>query len=147
MCIRDSIDSLSSHRLPLWEVAYKMAKDHWVNGIGPRGFRYGYNIYKPDEGKYKFLYEDGSTHPHFALLEVFLETGIIGFFSLFFLFWIIFKSILKVNHDNQLILVPWFIALITAIVPNIGKAFYSSYWLTFISVSYTHLTLPTILLV
>ena len=48
------------------------------------------------------------------------------------LFWIIFKSILKVNHDNQLILVPWFIALITAIVPNIGKAFYSSYWLTFI---------------
>ena len=126
------IDSLSSHRLPLWEVAYKMTKDHWVNGIGPRGFRYGYNIYKPDEGKYKFLYEDGSTHPHFALLEVFLETGIIGLFSLFFLFWIIFKSILKVNHDNQLILVPWFIALITAIVPNIGKAFYSSYWLTFI---------------
>jgi O-antigen ligase len=126
------IDSLSSHRLPLWEVAYKMTKDHWVNGIGPRGFRYGYNIYKPDKGKYAVEYEHGSTHPHFALLEILLETGIIGLFSLFFLFWIIFKSILKVNHDNQLILVPWFIALITAIVPNIGKAFYSSYWLTLI---------------
>ena len=126
------IDNLSSNRLSLWESAFEMAKDNWIIGIGPRGFRYAYDNYRPEEGKYAVEYEHGSTHPHFALLEILLETGIIGLFSLFFLFWIIFKSILKVNHDNQLILVPWFIALITAIVPNIGKAFYSSYWLTLI---------------
>ena len=128
----DAIDSLSSHRLPLWETAYRMAKDNWINGIGPRGFRYGYNDYKPEEGKYKFVYDDGGTHPHFALLEIFLETGVIGLFSLFFLFWIILRAALRVKHDIQILLIPWFIALITAIVPNIGKAFYSSYWLTLI---------------
>ena len=127
-----AIDNLSSNRLPLWESAFKMAKDNWFNGIGPRGFRYGYDAYRPDVGKYAIEYEYGSTHPHFALLEIFLETGIIGLFSLFLLFWMIFKEILKANKDIQILLVPWFIALTTAIIPNIGKAFYSSYWLTFI---------------
>jgi len=127
-----AIDKLSSHRLPLWDTAYKMAKDNWLNGIGPRGFRYGYNNYKPEKGKYKVEYKDGSTHPHFALLEIFLETGLIGLFSLFLLFLVIFKAAFRVRHDTQVLLIPWLIALITAIVPNIGKAFYSSYWLTLI---------------
>lgn len=127
-----SIDNLSSNRLPLWESAFNMAKDNWINGIGPRGFRYGYEEYRPEVGKYGFEYKEGSTHPHFALLEVFLETGLIGFCALLFLFWIIFKEILKANDEAQILLVPWFIALMTSIVPNIGKAFYSSYWLTFI---------------
>jgi O-antigen ligase len=127
-----TIDKLSSHRLPLWEAAYNMAKDNWINGIGPRGYRYGYEEYRPEVGKYEIEYNEGMTHPHFALLEVFLETGIIGLLSLFFLFWLILKEILKANEEIQLLLVPWFIALLTAIIPNIGKAFYSSYWLTFI---------------
>ena len=45
---------------------------------------------------------------------------------------VIFKVAFRLHDDAQILLVPWFIALITAIVPNIGKAFYSSYWLTFI---------------
>jgi O-antigen ligase len=127
-----TIDKLSSHRIPLWDAALNMARDNWVTGVGPRGFRYGFADYKPEKEKYLITYEESSTHPHFALLEIFLETGIVGFLGLFILFWYIFKQIKLLNSEAKVLLVPWFIALLTAIVPNMGKAFYSSYWLTFI---------------
>lgn len=127
-----TLDKLSSSRIALWETAINISKENWLNGIGPRGFRYEFDKHRPEVGKYAVEYEFGSTHPHFALLEIFTETGAIGLLSIFILFILMIKKALLLDSDNQVLVVPWIIAVFTTILPNIGKAFYSSYWLTFI---------------
>jgi O-antigen ligase len=126
------VDKISSGRLSLWDSATRMSLDHWFNGVGPRGFRYGYNKYRPADDKYFSIYSHGSTHPHFALLEIFLETGIIGLISIIVAICLLFYNLRIVPMPTRSAMFAWSLCVFIAIVPNIGKAFYSSYWLTLI---------------
>lgn len=127
-----TLDKLSNHRLPLWEAASGMAIDHWINGIGPRGFRHVYNQYKPEKRKFGYEYSHASTHPHFALLEIAAETGIIGLICIAIMLFSIFNRLKKVSKFDKLAAYPWFLGVTLAIVPNVAKAFYSSFWMTII---------------
>ena len=70
------------------QVAYSIFKEHPVNGIGPRGFRFVYHEYakldddnietKSDRLNYLFSLNLPPTHPHLLILEVLAETGVIG---------------------------------------------------------------------
>lgn len=126
------VDKVSSGRLGLWESAARMSLDHWFNGVGPRGFRYGYDEYRPAEGKYYSIYLHGSTHPHFVLLEIFLETGIIGLISIIVAICLLFYNLRTVPMPARSAMFAWSLCVFLAIVPSIGKAFYSSYWLSLI---------------
>jgi Lipid A core - O-antigen ligase and related enzymes len=126
------LDKVSNHRLPLWEAAARVSLDHWINGIGPRGFRYVYDDYRPKEGKYDWEFKNGSTHPHFALLEISAETGLIGLAGIFILMFLLFKQLNSLTDVQKLYILPWYLGAVIAIVPNIAKAFYSSFWLSMI---------------
>jgi len=127
-----TIDKFSSGRIALWETAGRMYKNHWFNGIGPRGYRHAYDEYRPIKGKYNWEFPNGSTHPHFALLEIATETGIIGIIGIIFAIYFMGKSLKGLSRAEQINAFPWMLGALIAIVPNIGKAFYSSFWLSLI---------------
>lgn len=127
-----ALDKASNHRLSLWEAAVRMSRDHWINGIGPRGFRYAYDDYRPEAGKYDYEYKHGSTHPHFALLEITTETGLTGLAGIFFMLFLLFHKVQLLPVGAKPDVYPWFLGSAVAIVPNIAKAFYSSFWMSIV---------------
>ena len=74
MTIGNLQDSSSSYRIDIWSGALDMLKAWWVTGvgIGPGAFK---AIYPP----YAYGTTINVAHSHMQFLEVFLETGIIGF--------------------------------------------------------------------
>jgi len=127
-----TVDRISSGRIPLWETAGRIYLDHWINGIGPRGFRHIYNEYKPIEGKYNHEYHYGSTHPHFVLLEIASETGSIGLICIFVAVYFLFTRLKLLLTPEKLNTFPWVYGAAIAIIPNVGKAFYSFFWMSLV---------------
>lgn len=120
----------TSLRLPIWGVAVRMAKDHWINGVGPRGFRYVYEQYA--EPGNPFMVDNknrGATHPHQLLLEVVTETGIIGLLGYLIAlgYWLRLAFIAARARQGQAL--PWMAGVLVAIMPiNAHMAFYASFW-------------------
>lgn len=134
-------NTATSLRLPIWKVAAQMAQDHWINGIGPRGFRYIYPEYVPKDDfwmiqKYvdkktgKLLTTQyGPNHPHQFLLEIAVETGIIGVLSYLvaLAYWV--RLWLSTARGQIIQALPWMSAVFIAIMPiNAHMAFYASFW-------------------
>lgn len=71
----DSMNKATSLRLPIWEVATKIAIDNPINGVGVKGFHDKYRGYAKADDPFK---EIGASHPHLFILEVLVETGLIG---------------------------------------------------------------------
>lgn len=71
----NSMNKATSLRLPIWEVAGKMAMDNPINGVGVKGFRDQYRNYAKADDPFK---EIGASHPHLFILEILVETGLIG---------------------------------------------------------------------
>jgi O-antigen ligase len=111
-------------RLYLWETSVNIFRDHWVNGVGPRGYRYIYKDYS-SEGDY--FHETGQTHPHQLLLEVLVETGLLGFIGLILFVLLFYRFVRKKNLTT--VLFPYVLTIIVIIFPiNTHMAFYGSYW-------------------
>ena len=79
----DSVNQATSLRLPIWEAAVKMALDNPINGVGIRGFRDQYTNYAVESDPFKNAVK---THPHLFILEIFVESGVIGVLGLFLMF-------------------------------------------------------------
>lgn len=124
----EKINAAFSLRLPIWKTSLNIIRHHWINGVGPRGFRYSYDDYS---GENDIWYGQMPTHPHQMYLEILVETGLIGFFGIlvalgFFYFYI--KRLVKISQ-----LFPPILCMIVAIFPfNTHMAFYSSYWSSFL---------------
>src|SRR5690606_10686377 len=63
-------------RVELWESALRVSREHWINGIGVRGYRFMERTEDVDNLT-PVISETTrlSTHPHQITLEIFLETG------------------------------------------------------------------------
>jgi O-antigen ligase len=63
-------------RLPLWQAAWAMANEHWLNGVGV----HNYGVVFPRVCADLALNFPGCSqgHPHFLLAEIGAETGLIG---------------------------------------------------------------------
>jgi len=121
-------------RIQIWETGLRVVSEHWLNGIGVRGFRYidKINIDKKDP-----VITDVtrmSTHPHQITLEIFIETGIIGIIG-FTIFWILLIRFYLIgwrncSHRENLL---WFIPVLVATFPlNMHKSFYGHFSSVFI---------------
>ena len=124
----ETINKATAKRLPIWETGLIIIKSHWINGIGARGFRHAYKDYaSPDN--FWVINRDGQTHPHLAILEIVVETGIIGLCG-YILFWIVIAKyasrLIRCKHSFG---VAWLITVMLATLPyNAHLAFYGSYW-------------------
>lgn len=134
----EQMNEATALRLPIWNVAFRIAQDHWVNGIGPRGFRYEYVNYVPkddywliprlEDGVWQ-LHKYGPNHPHQFLLEVFAETGIIGVLGYLFAFWYWIRFSIRAAREHASQALPWMAAVFVASMPiNAHMAFYASFW-------------------
>lgn len=120
----EKIDRALSHRLDIWEVAWHIYEDHWINGIGPRGFRFAYRDYAR---KGNYFYDTSQTHPHMMLLEILAESGTIGFAGYAFFLLLLWRNTRRYFHDKACF--ACFLTLFTAAFPiNSHVAFYGAYW-------------------
>ncbi len=119
-----TVNLATASRLNLWEAAWRMFTAHWLNGLGPRGYRFAYTEYSPPDD---IFHAEGQTHPHQLVLEVMVETGVIGLAGLV-LFCVIAHRHLR-RDPNLSMAWPGVLAVIVAAFPlNTHMAFYGSYW-------------------
>ena len=117
-------DRATARRLPIWETSVNIIRDHWINGIGPRGFRYVYQQYSTEDN---LFYENGTTHPHQLVLEVLTETGLLGFAGLLIFIYLFYKYFLTGSRLPQNY--PAVLSILIVMFPlNSHLAFYGSYW-------------------
>jgi len=122
----ESADRALTRRLPIWSIALSIARDHWLTGVGPRGYRYVYAEYADDTTPWVRSDGTGAAHPHLTCLEVAVETGIVGVIG-YVLFLIMFLSFCMQRATRSA--VPWIICAALAFLPfNTYKAFYSTEW-------------------
>lgn len=125
----ESIDFATSRRLSLWQVGWKAFEENRINGIGARGFRYVFTDFAEDDNYWMQDGRSGSTHPHFMLLEIALETGMIGVLGLIIFFYVLIRRYLSVSKEERRFMLPWLLATIMAYFPlNMHMALYGSYW-------------------
>jgi O-antigen ligase len=124
----DKVNAATSIRLPIWVVALKMSKDHLINGVGPRGFRYAYPPYAEKGDIFLKMRADmGPNHPHQIFLEILVETGIIGVIGYFLFLGLLMRLIWQAIRTHNHYAAPVGIAAFAAIMPiNAGIAFYAS---------------------
>jgi O-antigen ligase len=95
--IKESI--FSDHHLAHFHSAKKMFLDNKLIGVGPRLFRKlcsdkRYNLEDISNEDIK-KFNQCSTHPHNTYIQILAETGILGFITVSFLFFLIFFRIFK----------------------------------------------------
>ena len=127
----ETVDKASSRRLTLWRTGYAAFSEHWINGVGARGFRYVYNDYAADDDFWIAQHGSGQTHPHLLLMEVAVETGALGLIGLAcFYIWIIRSLVNRPIVGGGAM---WLLAGVVAWFPlNAHLAFYGSYWTSFV---------------
>ncbi len=121
-------------RIAIWEAALRIAGQHWINGVGVRGFRH---VERSDYLEAEPLISERarlSTHPHLIVLEILVETGIVGLAG-YVLFWVFFirMYISTLRVREYLACVPWAMPVVVSLFPlNMHKSVYENFSSTLI---------------
>jgi O-antigen ligase len=125
------IDTASNYRLSLWRTGLSMFLSEPVNGIGPRGYRHVYAEYADPTDFWLRDGENGQTHPHLQLLEILVETGLIGLTGFLLVYLFFLREIIREANISMKAI--WILAVLVAWFPlNTHLAFYGSYWASFV---------------
>ena len=112
--LKKEIKIFSSNHEGHYILSYELFKKDPVWGIGPKGFRhYCRSVdYNPPKGVC-------STHPHNFLIQIILETGLIGLiFYLFGLVFVIFKLLKVYNINNPVVKKNCFLIISVGLIVN-----------------------------
>ncbi|MDG9729792.1 O-antigen ligase family protein [Ignatzschineria sp. RMDPL8A] len=117
---QDFLDRFTSMRTNIWHVTIEQIPNYWVNGLGVRAFDKVYQTY-PDDYK---IFEQVH-HVHLHLLEVLIETGIIGLIPYILLCGYLLYMVLVARKGNA-----WFLVAFLAIMPiNSHASLFDADWL------------------
>ncbi|MEQ1512119.1 MAG: O-antigen ligase family protein [Lysobacteraceae bacterium] len=123
------VDSALSGRGRIWSAALCMAKQHPVNGVGPRGFREAFPACDPEHGAIAEWGIGPAFHAHQIVLEILSETGVIGL-----LLWLSAVAMARrawryAEPAAREAAYPAMLALTVTVFPlNTHLAFYSTFW-------------------
>jgi O-antigen ligase len=124
------VEEATAYRLPLWRTGAAILAENWITGIGPRGFRHAYAIYADDADFWLQRKAAGQTHPHLLILEVAIESGLLGVAGLIGVYVLLGRELLRARPPPELPV--WLLCCFVAWFPlNVHLAFYGSYWSTF----------------
>ena len=121
-------DLATSRRLSLWHTGLSMVRAHWLNGIGPRGFRTVYREFAGPDDFWIKLGTKGQTHPHLMGLEVLIETGVIGLIGYLLLVIVLGREMWRRRRADPEAAIYLMIAMVALFPLNAHLAFYGSYW-------------------
>ena len=126
-----AVDVATAYRVTLWRTGLTIFREHWLTGIGPRGFRHAYKQYAPAGDFWVARTGSGQTHPHLVLLEVAVETGVIGLVAFALFYAALLRLLLRPPCADD---VPvWLLCATIAAFPlNAHMAFYGAYWSTLV---------------
>ncbi|MDP5071013.1 MAG: O-antigen ligase family protein, partial [Congregibacter sp.] len=127
-----TVNRATGLRLPIWRTAVAMGEAHWINGVGPRGFRYAYaDFAQEDDAWARPAGEAGgarASHAHQLLLELWSETGVIGLLGYGVLVALLWTSWQRAEPDARSRALPYAVALVGMLFPlNTHLAWYSSW--------------------
>jgi O-antigen ligase len=123
-------EEATAHRISLWRTGRAMFLDNWLTGVGPRGYRYAYANYASDDDFWMRRNGAGQTHPHLLILEVTVETGVLGLVGLLAFYIRLGRELLTRRSHGVPV---WLLCAATAWFPlNAHLAFYGSYWSTLV---------------
>ena len=135
----NKINPFSIQHQLIFKTSIKIIKENYLFGIGPKNFRIVCKNFKSTSNLDSS--EDGcSTHPHNTYIQLFVETGVLGFFSIFSGFIVIFfyllKKIYKKNflnkHNNSLSIDFLLITLFISLWPLVPTGSFFNNWLNII---------------
>ncbi|TDJ64258.1 MAG: O-antigen ligase family protein [Proteobacteria bacterium] len=121
-------DLATSHRLSLWKTGLSIARAHWLNGVGPRGFRTVYRDYAAADDFWIARGSKGQTHPHLMILEVLIETGVIGLIGFVACLWLLLRRLVEQRLSDPTAAGYLMVAIVAWFPLNAHLAFYGSYW-------------------
>ena len=126
---REQVDAALSYRLSIWETGGNMIADNWVNGVGPRGFRYAYPRYAPEHDYFTRIDPElAPTHPHLLIMEIAAETGLIGLIGYVILVVYLIGRIVKLGMTRSRPVLPFALGLLVALLPiNVHVGFYGNF--------------------
>jgi O-antigen ligase len=123
------VNSALSGRTRIWGAALCMAREHPVNGVGPRGFRKAFDDCDPTPGVRPEWGVGPALHAHQLVLELLSETGSIGL-----LLWLAgaalaWRAWRYAEPAAREAARPAMLALAVTVFPlNTHLAFYSTFW-------------------
>ncbi|MEM1190319.1 MAG: O-antigen ligase family protein [Pseudomonadota bacterium] len=128
----ETLNRATGIRLPIWATAWRMGRDHWINGVGPRGFRYAYPDYAAADDPWAQPLPDAkgakASHAHQLLLDLFSETGVIGVGGYVLMLLLLGRAWLSAGPAARSRALPYAAALAGTLFPvNTHSAWYSSW--------------------
>ena len=124
----ETADIATSRRLTLWKTGAGIARAHWLNGVGPRGYRTVYRDFAAADDFWILRGTKGQTHPHLMVLEVITETGLIGLFGYALGLVLLGKAVSRLREHDPGAAVCLIVAAVAWFPLNAHLAFYGSYW-------------------
>ncbi len=123
---REKLDVALSYRLPIWNGAWKMIRNHPVNGVGTRNYRDAYMAHA-EQDDYYVQSDVVPSHPHQYLLEIASETGLIGIFGLVLIYILFIRQWIAASPLQRKLSFPVAVSMLALWFPiNTHHAFYSS---------------------
>ena len=114
-------------RLTAWESAWGIFRAHWINGVGPRGFRDVHGEYAPSNDPYV---QKGKSlaHPHLFVMEIAAETGSIGLIGYLVALVLLTRRFLAMTLAERALGFPYVLAIFVVLFPfATHMAFYAHF--------------------
>jgi O-antigen ligase len=127
-----TVNKATGLRLPIWRTAVAMGEAHWVNGVGPRGFRYAYADFASETDTWARPAGAAggarASHAHRLLLELWSETGVFGLAGYVALVTLLWASWQRADAQARSRALPYAVTLLGMLFPfNTHLAWYSSW--------------------
>lgn len=127
-----SVNKATGLRLPIWRTAVAMGEAHWLNGVGPRGFRYAYADFASETDTWARPAGAAggarASHAHQLLLELWSETGVFGLVGYVVLVTLLWASWQRADASARSRALPYAVTLLGMLFPlNTHLAWYSSW--------------------
>jgi len=125
-----ALDESSMERIPIFQAALTMYREHPLNGVGVRAYPVAYMVYaEPDDVHIrKSGGKSGATHAHNVLLEIMSDTGSIGLIGLFLAVGFLWRHRGRTTPSERWEAFPFALAVFLILFPlNSHFAIYGTY--------------------